>query len=47
MDLVFTSAPTRCYTMALNTFGVELDPVISEENFCFPKREWYSHKREG
>ncbi|WP_369188265.1 carboxymuconolactone decarboxylase family protein [Streptomyces sp. R08] len=47
MDLVFTVGAYTMLTMALNTFGVELDPVISEENFSFPKREWYSHKREG
>ena len=47
MDLVFTIGAYTMLTMALNTFGVELDPVISEENFSFPKREWYSHKREG
>ncbi|SEE96737.1 Alkylhydroperoxidase family enzyme, contains CxxC motif [Streptomyces sp. 3213] len=46
MDLVFTIGAYTMLTMALNTFGVELDPVISEENFSFPKREWYSHKRE-
>ncbi|WP_405995686.1 carboxymuconolactone decarboxylase family protein [Streptomyces sp. NBC_00986] len=47
MDLVFTIGAYTMLTMALNTFGVELDPAISEENFSFPKREWYSHKREG
>jgi 4-carboxymuconolactone decarboxylase len=47
MDLVFTVGAYTMLTMALNTFGVELDPVISEENFSFPKREWYSHQREG
>jgi 4-carboxymuconolactone decarboxylase len=44
MDLVFTIGAYTMLTMALNTFGVELDPAISEENFSFPKREWYSHK---
>ncbi|MEW1642855.1 carboxymuconolactone decarboxylase family protein [Streptomyces sp. NPDC091219] len=47
MDLVFTVGAYTMLTMALNTFGVELDPAISEENFSFPKREWYSHMREG
>lgn len=47
MDLVFTIGAYTMLTMALNTFGVELDSVISEENFSFPKREWYSHQREG
>ncbi|MEV6508794.1 carboxymuconolactone decarboxylase family protein [Streptomyces sp. NPDC051642] len=47
MDLVFTVGAYTMLTMALNTFGVELDPAISEENFSFPKREWYSHTREG